>query len=270
MLEIIRLAASTLCAQAYIPHTILAVFFALCRSTVISPPKRIVHIANHLLAALPGTEYRRLRAGLEPVKLTFGEVLFEPGKPIRHTYFPNDCLVSMMAVVEGRTVLEVGLIGSEGMVGIPLALGIGVSPVRALVQGTGTAMRMKSARFLHEFRRNPLLRRDLLRYTHELMAQATQTAVCGRFHLLEARLARSLLMTRDRVQSSEFRLTHEFLAHMLGVRRVGVTNAASALQKRELISYRRGNISILDQSGLEAASCGCYRTIKDMHGGTAA
>jgi len=232
---------------------------------LVQPPKRIVPIANHLLAALPRTEYQRLLAGLEPVKLTFGDVLFEVGKPIRHTYFPNDCLVSMVAVVEGRTVLEVGLVGCEGMVGIPLALGIGASPVRALVQVAGTAMRIESARFLHEFGRNPSLRRDLLRYTHQMMAQATQTAVCGRFHLLEARLARSLLMTRDRVQSSEFRLTHEFLAHMLGVRRVGVTKAAGALQQRELISYTRGNIRILDQKGLEAASCGCYRIGKDMH-----
>jgi CRP-like cAMP-binding protein len=232
--------------------------------------KCIVPIANDLLAALPRTEYQRLLAGLEPVKLTIRDVLFEPGERIRHSYFPNDCLVSMMAVAQGRTVLEVGLVGSEGMVGIPLALGVGVSPVRALVQGTGMAMRIESARFLHEFSRNASLRRDLLRYAHELMAQATQTAVCGRFHLLEARLARSLLMTRDRVQASEFRLTHEFLAHMLGVRRVGVTNAAGALQQRKLIRYSRGEIRILDWKGLEAAACPCYRVLRDMHDGNQA
>lgn len=222
-------------------------------------------VANSLLAALPSKEYQRLLTGFEPVTLTFGEVLYQPGEPIRHTYFPNDCLVSLLAVVEGRTVLEIGLVGSEGMVGIPLALGVGVSPVRALVQRTGTAMRMISARFLHEFRQNPSLQRELFRYTHALMAQTTQIAACSRFHLLEARLARSLLMTCDRVQSNEFRLTHEFLAHMLGVRRVGVTKAAGALQQRKLISYSRGGIRILDREGLEAASCRCYQIVKNVH-----
>jgi CRP-like cAMP-binding protein len=224
-----------------------------------------VPAANSLLAALPRTEYERLMSGLEPVRLTFGEVLFQPGEPIRHAYFPNDCLVSLLAVVEGRTILEVGLVGGEGMVGISLALGIGVSPIRALVQESGTAMRMKSARFGREFSRNPSLRRDLFRYTHALMAQATQTAVCSRFHLLEARLARLLLMTRDRMRSNEFRLTHEFLAQMLGVRRVGVTKAAGTLQHRELIRYSRGSIRILDRKGLEAASCRCYQIVKNLH-----
>ncbi len=224
-------------------------------------------IANSLLAALPRAEYQRLLAGTEPVTLTFGEVLYQPGEPIRHTYFPNDSLVSLLAVVEGRTVLEVGLVGSEGMVGIPLALGVGISSVRALVQRTGGAMRMKRARFLHEFRQNPSLQRELFRYTHASMAQATQIAVCSRFHLLEARLARSLLMTCDRVQSNDFRLTHEFLAHTLGVRRVGITKAAGALQQRKLISYSRGGIRILDRKGLEAASCRCYRIVKNVHDG---
>ena len=185
-----------------------------CFSLRVMPAAIPIPVANSLLAALPRTEYARLISGLEPVKLTVGEVLYQPGEPIRHAYFPNDCLVSLLAVVERRTILEVGLVGSEGMVGISLALGIGVSPIRALVQRTGTAMRMKSARFLDEFRQNPSWQRELFRYTHTLMAQATQTAVCSRFHLLEARLARLLLMTRDRMQSNESRLTHEFLAHI--------------------------------------------------------
>ena len=222
-------------------------------------------VANSLLAALPSAEYERLVSGLEPVKLTFGEVLYQPGEPIRHAYFPIDCLVSLLAVVEGRTVLEVGLVGTDGMAGIPLALGIGVSPIRALVQESGTALRMESARFDQEFSRNPSLRRDLFRYAHTLMAQAAQTAVCSRFHLLEARLARLLLMTRDRVRSNHFHLTHEFLAQMLGVRRVGVTRAAGALQDRNLISYSRGGIRILDRKGLEAASCRCYQIVKNVH-----
>lgn len=230
-----------------------------------------IPIANSLLAALPRPEYQRLATALEPVRLVCGEVLYQPGEAIRHAYFPFDCLVSLLAVVEGsaaledRAVLEVGMVGSEGMVGIPLALGTGVSPVRALVQESGIAMRIESGRFAREFSRNPALRRDLFRYTHTLMAQATQTAVCSRFHLLEARLALLLLTTRDRMQSDGFRLTHEFLAQMLGVRRVGVTKAAGTLQRRKLISYSRGGIRILDREGLEASACGCYQAVKHAH-----
>jgi CRP-like cAMP-binding protein/PAS domain-containing protein len=217
---------------------------------------------NRLLAALPAREHERLLAGLEPVKLTYGEVLYEPGEQMRYVYFPTDCVVSLLTVVEGHRALEVGLVGREGMVGSRLALGISASSVRALVQGTGTAVRMKSARFLQEFRRSPALQRGLLRFIDTLMIQVTQTAACNRFHVLEARLARWLLMTRERSPSSEFHLTHEFLADMLGVRRVGVTSAASTLQRRKLIHYRRGTITILDQQGLEAASCSCYRQVQ--------
>ncbi|MGH8642841.1 MAG: Crp/Fnr family transcriptional regulator [Burkholderiales bacterium] len=219
--------------------------------------------ANSLLAALPARQYRRLLANLEPVALTFGEVLYDPGQPIRHVYFPSDSLVSLLTLVDGRLALEVGLVGREGMVGIPLALGVGVTSVRALVQGAGTALRMESARFRRELPRCASLRRELHRYAHVLMAQITQTAACNRFHVVKARLARWLLMTRDRVRSDQFRLTQEFLAHMLGVRRVGVTDAAGALQERELISYRRGHIRILDGIGLQAAACRCYERVGD-------
>jgi len=171
----------------------------------------------------------------------------------------------LLTPVEGHLALEVGMVGREGMVGVPLSLGSDVSPVRALVQGAGAAMRMKSARFCREIRKSPQLRQEVNRYTGALMAQITQTAVCNRFHVVEARLARWLLMTRDRVRSDEFRLTHEFLGHMLGVRRAGVTTAARALQRQKLISYSRGKIRILDQRGLEAASCSCYERVKDMH-----
>jgi CRP-like cAMP-binding protein len=224
-----------------------------------------VPVANSMLAALPRREYQRLLAGLEPVTLSFGEVLYEPGEPIRHVYFPGNSLVSLLTLVEDHLALEVGMIGREGMVGISLALGIEESSVRALVQGTGTAMRMKTARFRREFRKSLPLQRELYRYTHALMAQVTQTAACNRFHVVEARCARWLMMTRDRVRSDQFRLTQEFLGHMLGVRRVGVTKAARALQRRKLISYSRGHIRILDQKGLEAASCSCYEIVKDMH-----
>ena len=223
-------------------------------------------VANSMLAALPRKQYQRLLTGLESVALSFGEVLHEPGERIRHVYFPNDSLVSLLTVVEGHLALEVGMVGREGMVGVPVSLGTDISPVRALVQGAGAALRMKSARFSEEVRKSPQLQRQVSRYTRALMAQITQTAACNRFHIVEARLARWLLMTRDRVRSDEFRLTHEFLGHMLGVRRVGVTMAARALQKRKLIGYSRGKIRILDRRGLEGAACSCYELVKDMNG----
>lgn len=228
------------------------------------PAANRVPVANSLLAALPRTDYQRLLANLKPVTLTFGEVLYEPGDPIRHVYFPGDSLVSLLTLADGHLALEVGMVGREGMVGTPMSLGISVSPVRALVQGSGTAMQMTAACFRKEFRQCPPLQRALYRYVHVLMAQVTQTAACNRFHVVEARLARWLLMTRDRVRANRFHLTQEFLAHMLGVRRVGVTKAAGALQQRKLISYSRGNITILDRNGLEAASCQCYQIVKDV------
>ena len=226
---------------------------------------RRASIENSLLAALPDKDYQRLLAGLEPVTLTLGEVFYESGETIRHVYFPCDSLVSLLTLADGHLALEVGLIGREGMVGIPLVLGHNVSSVRALVQGSGTALRMASALFLKEFGLSRPLQREVYRYTHSLMAQISQTAACNRFHVVEQRFARWLLMTHDRVKSDHFRMTHEFLGHMLGVRRVGVTKAAQALQKRNLISYSRGNISILDRSGLEAAACQCYEVVRGMY-----
>jgi CRP-like cAMP-binding protein len=219
-------------------------------------------VPNRLLAALPANAQERLLDGLDSVSLTYGEVLNEPGEPMRYVYFPSDCLVSLLTVVEGHHALEVGLLGREGMVGSRLALGIGTSPVRALVQGTGTALRMRSTRFLQELRRSPQLRQATLRFADSLMSQVTRTAACNRFHTIEARLARWLLMTRERLPSAQFRLTQEFLADMLGVRRVGVTSAARALQRSKLIHYRRGIITILDQKGLETAGCSCYRHVQ--------
>jgi CRP-like cAMP-binding protein len=215
--------------------------------------------ANLVLAALPHEEYQRLLTGiLEPVKLIYGQVLYEPAGPIRHVYFPTDCLVSLLTAVDKQRTLEVG------MVGMPMALGIGVSAVRALVQGSGTALRMTAARFRAEFRKNLPLQRALFQYIHLLMAQVSQTAACNRFHEVEARLARWLLMTSDRLHADKFLLTHEFLANMLGIRRVGVTKAASDLQQKQLIEYSRGNIRILDRTRLEAAACMCYRIVKNL------
>jgi len=222
-------------------------------------------IQNSLLAALPRKSYLRLLPGLAPVELVFGEVLYDAGDTIRDVYFPTQSLVSLLTLVEGHLALEVGMVGREGMVGITLALGADVSPVRALVQGAGPALKMNGQRFRSELNASPPLQRELQRYIYAMMVQISQTAGCNRFHVVEARLARWLLMTRDRVRSGQFRMTHEFLSHMLGVRRVGVTEAASALQRRKLIEYSRGNITILDDRGLEAACCSCYQVVNGMH-----
>jgi CRP-like cAMP-binding protein len=221
-------------------------------------------MANRVLASIPPTEYKRLHAHLEPVELKFREVLFEPGKAIKHVYFPVDCLISLLTAVDKRRTLEVGMVGNEGMAGMPFILGMGVSGVRAIVQGGGTALRIASGPFRVEFDRNRPLQEALYRYTYALMAQISQTAACNRFHEAEPRLCRWLLMTRDRVGADEFSLTHEFLAHMLGLRRGGVTEAASALKRRKVISYTRGKIQILDVGGLKKSSCSCYQTVKDV------
>jgi CRP-like cAMP-binding protein len=222
-------------------------------------------IANRLLAALSRAERQRLLPQLEPVALAFGEVLYEPGDAIRHVYFPEDSLVSLLTLVDRHLALEVGMVGREGMVGVAYALGVDVSPVRAMVQGAGTALRMKSTYLRKAMRQSQPLEREVHRYAHALMSQIAQTAACNRFHVVEARLARWLLMTRDRVRSDEFRLTHEFLGHMLGVRRVGVTKAAHALKARKLIDYTRGHIAIVNARGLEAAACSCYELVRDVH-----
>lgn len=221
--------------------------------------------ANNLIAALPHTQFALLLPRLEKVSLTFGEVLYRPGEPIQHVYFPIDSLVSLLTLVEGHQALEVGLVGHEGMLGIPLALGVKESPVRAMVLGSGQALRMTAADFLIEFQKNETFKRQVFRYTYELMVQMTQTAACNRFHCVEARLARWLLMTRDRVLSNHFHLTQELLGDMLGVRRAGVTKAAGALRDRNLISYNRGEINIVDRTGLESAACQCYQIVKDTH-----
>src|ERR1700678_2302852 len=220
-------------------------------------------IGNWVLAGISSKDYGGLDQ-LEPVRLRCGQILYEAGGRIGHVYFPIDSLISLLTAVDKRRTLEVGMVGKEGMTGMPFILGMGVSGVRALVQGGGRALRMPAAPFRIEFDRNQTLRQALFRYTYALMAQISQTAACNRFHEAEARLARWLLMTRDRVASDEFPLTHEFLAHMLGLRREGVTEAASALKRRGLIRYRRGKIQILDTKGLKASSCSCYRIVNTV------
>jgi CRP-like cAMP-binding protein len=189
-------------------------------------------------------------------------VLYEPEDAIRHVFFPVDCLVSLLTTVEDRQATEVGLVGREGMVGIALALGSELTSVRALVQASGTAMRMKAARFRKVFEQCLPLQHEVYRYAYAKLAMARQTVACNQFHAIEARLARWLLMTSDRVRSEEFLLTQRFLANMLGVRRGSVNAAAGALQERKLIRYSRGRIRILDRKGLEAASCRCYTRVE--------
>jgi CRP-like cAMP-binding protein len=224
-----------------------------------------VSVPNHLLGALPRKDYQKLLPVLEPVKLAFGEILYESHAPIRHVYFPINCFVSMLTTVDAGRAAEVGLIGSEGMIGVPMALGIAASPFRAVVQGGGTAMRLEAADFRRNFSDSPALKREVFLFTHLLMIQIAQTAACNRFHVVTQRMARWMLMTRDRVNSNEFRITQEFLALMLGVRRVGVSAAMCRLRERKLIVYRRGTITVLDHEGLIAAACVCYKTVKDAY-----
>lgn len=228
--------------------------------------RNVVSVTNRLLATLPPKDYRRLLRHCSHVTLTFSDVLYEPGDRLRHVYFPNSGLISLLAPIDGRAVAEVGMVGSEGVAGIVLALGKKISPVRALVQGSGTALRMSASSFCDELKRSPTLQRQLNGYLYGLMVQIGQTAACNGRHPLAPRLARWLLLVHDRLRSNRFYLTQEFLALMLGVQRGGVTMAARALQKKKLIRYSRGNIFILNRRGLERASCECYRAVNELCG----
>jgi CRP-like cAMP-binding protein len=194
----------------------------------------------------------------EPAQLSLAQVLGEAGSAVRHVYFPVEGFVSLVAVVKDSPGIEVGMIGAEGMLGACLALGVSRQPVRAVVQGCGTAWRIPAAAFKAELARNAPLCRAVSRYLYVLLCQQASSAVCLRFHQIGPRLARWLLMSQDRAHSASFHITQEFLAYMMGVRRVGVTEAAGALQRQGLIEYRRGEMRILDRAGLEASACSCY------------
>jgi CRP-like cAMP-binding protein len=217
-------------------------------------------VTNRLLARLPSEDRARLLAACEEVQLAFAQVLAEPGEPVRDVYFPTSSFISLLAPIGGSNMLEVALTGNEGIYGMPLALGVAASPVRALVQGPGAAWRMDGEKFRGELEACPALRACVDGYAHVLMSQVIHTAGCNRFHRVEQRVARWLLMTADRSHSNSFHMTQAFLAYMLGVRRVGITEAASALQRRGLIEYTRGEITVLSRRGLERTACSCYRS----------
>ena len=217
---------------------------------------------NRLLAKLPKNEYMRLLPKMKRVNLVLGQGLYEPGAAIKYIYFPNNSIISLISEVSGTAWLEVGMVGNEGMAGLPVFMGVSSSSTRALVQGSGTAMRMSSAAVRKEANQLGSLHRLLHRYSHSLLTQVAQSSACNRFHLVNARLARWLLMTNDRLGLDEFPLTQEFLSSMLGVRREGVSKAAGALQAASLIRYSRGMITLLNRRGLVAKSCDCYTIIK--------
>jgi CRP-like cAMP-binding protein len=222
-------------------------------------------IENHLLAALPVEEYERILPHLEPLTFSLGEPIYESGKQLKHVYFPTTCIVSLLYTMENGSSAEIGVVGNEGMVGIALFMGGDTTPNRAIVQSAGDALRMRAQALRNEFILAGEFQRSLLRYTQSLITQISQTAVCNRLHPIEQQLCRWLLLSHDRLQSDELKMTQELIANMLGVRREGVTYAAGRLQAEGLIKYARGRITILDRKGLEAAVCECYQVVKDEY-----
>lgn len=222
-------------------------------------------VVNRLLQRSPPKERARFIARCEPVHLLFGEVLAEPGARLPHVHFPTGGFISLITPLDEPEAIEVALVGCEGVHGVPLVLGAALSQMRAEVQGAGASLRMEAAAFQSGLDGFPVLRSSIELYIHVLMEQLARTAGCNRFHVVEQRVARWLLMTSDRARARTFAMTQEFLARMLGVRRVGVTEAASALQARGLIGYTRGVVTIVDRAGLERASCGCYRSDRETY-----
>lgn len=220
---------------------------------------------NHILAALPPGDYRRVASRLEPAPFGKRQPLHEPDKRISHVYFPRTGVASIVARMSEGGTIEVATIGNEGVVGLSAYLGNGRSSMEVFVQIPGEAVRMSSGAFRQELRTGTALRDLIRRYTQALMTQIGQSAACNRAHSTVKRCARWLLTTHDRVPGDEYSLTQEFLGEMLGVRRAGVTVAAGQLKRRHLIDYRRGRIRILDRKGLEKAACECYALIRSEH-----
>ena len=222
-------------------------------------------VGNWLLDALSSDEYERLLEHLEQVPFSLGDVIYESGAQIENVFFPTTSHVSLLYTMINGATAEMGMVGNEGVVGVSLFMGGQTTPNRAVVQGSGKALRLPAKTMQLEFSRGNYFQHLLLRYTQALITQISQTAVCNRLHTVEQRLCRWLLMTRDRTQSDELQMTQEFISNMLGGRREGVSHAARNLQQRALISYARGHIQILDRRGLEICVCECYEVVKLEH-----
>ncbi|MEQ1740787.1 MAG: Crp/Fnr family transcriptional regulator, partial [Methyloglobulus sp.] len=217
---------------------------------------------NHLINALPTEVYERLFPCLELVKMPLGDVVYESGGELQYAYFPTDCIVSLLYVLENGASAEIAVVGNEGIVGVALFMGGGTMPNRAIVQSAGHAYRLRARFIQEEFQRNGATLRLFLRYTQALITQMSQTAVCNRHHSVDQQLCRWLLLSLDRLACNELSMTQELIANMLGVRREGVTEAAGKLHRAGLIEYRQGHITVVDRPGLEARVCECYEVVK--------
>lgn len=222
-------------------------------------------VGNWLLDSLQDSNYERLADRLTPVSFSLGDVVYESGGRLDHVYFPTTCHISLLYTMINGATAEMGLIGNEGVVGTALYMGGETTRNRAVIQGSGKALKLSGSAMLEEFARGGEFQQLLLRYTLALITQISQTAVCNRLHSVEKRLCRWLLMTHDLVHSDELQMTQEFISNMLGVRREGVTHAAASLQQRGLISWGRGNIKVMDRPGLEKSVCECYGVVRDEH-----
>lgn len=220
---------------------------------------------NQLLASIPESEFDRLRPHLEPVSCSLGQIIYESGGRMTHVYFPTDCIISLLYLMENGASAEIGVTGYEGVIGIALFMGGGTMPNRAVVQSAGNAYRIEAKAMQQEFIRGGVFQQKLLRYTQALITQISQTAVCNRLHPIEMQLCRWRLLSFDRLRSEKLVMTHNLIANMLGVRREGITIAAKSLQERRIISYTRGTIRLLDRPKLEATVCECYRVVKDEY-----
>jgi CRP-like cAMP-binding protein len=226
-------------------------------------PSNRINDKNRLLVAIPQEDLERFFSDLHPVSLSLRQVLHEVGAPLDDVYFIEQGVASVLTNMADGSTIEVGMIGMEGMVGVPALLGGKTSVQKVIVQIPGTALRMNAALCKAAFDQSEAVRRVVLRFTEAVLNLSAQTAACNRLHSIEQRCARWLLMAIDRIQSDRMPLTHEFLASMLGVRRAGVTNIAGELQRSGLIRYHHGQLSIVDRDGLEANACECYRIDHD-------
>jgi CRP-like cAMP-binding protein len=217
---------------------------------------------NHLLAALAPHAHERIYPQLQLVGMPLGTVLYEPGDVLRNVYFPVDCIVSLLYVMENGASAEIAVVGNEGLIGISLFMGGETTPSRAVVQSAGSAYQLAAQKLKDEFGRHGGMQVLLLRYTQSLITQMAQTAVCNRHHSVDQQLCRWLLLSLDRLPSNQLVMTQELIANMLGVRREGVTDAAGKLQKLGVITYSRGHITVVDRPHLEQLSCECYAVVK--------